>query len=397
MFWQLAGLRIRIMKLLMFLPILFIFKIGVAQDKQNALNENNSTFHSTIVTIPLEDGAKMKARLCYPYSNVIKQVIIYVHGTGPGNYLDRRKIGNAELNYFDLFAKEFVSREVAFVSYNKRGCDTSMMPPYYNKLDSVAYRKCLPVQETKDLGSLIQYLKNDPRIAGSKIVLLGWSEGTIIAAMAAETFKNDIAALFLAGYANDNMLDIIDWQFSGESSMINTLKYFDAVSNRMISRQEYESKEKRPAYMRESIFGNADFSQLDVNRDSLINKDDFKLINEPRHKMLLNAVEKNDDLWIWNNYFQVTSQWIKEHSALEPNKSRLLRLELPILIFQGEDDANTPATGVTDIQQRFWLNNKLNLKSFIFKGHNHDLNYQQWVFQGKISEGLGQLFNSTGK
>ncbi|ULT38485.1 alpha/beta fold hydrolase [Niabella defluvii] len=371
------------MELLKLFPILFIFQLTAAQNKQNALDNDNNTFKSTIVTITLDDGARMKARLCYPSSGVIKQVVIYVHGTGPGNYLDRRKIGDVELNYFDLFAKEFVGRGVAFVSYNKRGCDTSAIPPYYNKLDSVAYHKCLPGQETKDLGSLIRYLKKERRLAGCKVILLGWSEGTIIAAMAAEAFKNDITTLYLAGYANDNMLDIIDWQFSGESSMINTLKYFDADSNRLISRKEYESKERRPTYMRESIFGNADFAQLDINKDSLIDKEDFRLINESKYKMLLQAVEKNDDRWIWNNYFQVTSHWIKEHSALEANKSRLLRLELPILIFQGGDDANTPASGVRDIQQRFRLNNKANLKCFIFSGHNHDLNYQQWVLQEK--------------
>ena len=382
------------MKSLFLLPVIFIFQTVTAQETKYRRNADGNSFESKIVTILLEDSAEMKARLCYPFYDSIKQLVIYVHGTGPGNYLDRLKMGDVELNYFDLFAKEFVGRGVAFVSYNKRGCDTSAIPPYYNKLDSVAYRKCLPRQETKDLKSLIRYLKKERRLTGSKIILLGWSEGTIIAAMAAEAFKNDITALYLAGYANDNMLDIIDWQFSGESSMINSLKYFDADSNRLISRKEYESKEKRPTYMRESIFGNADFSQLDINKDSLINKEDFRLINEPRYKMLLHAIEKNDDLWIWNNYFQVTSRWIKEHSALEANRSRLLRLELPILIFQGEDDANTPASGVRDIQERFKLNNKSNLKCFIFSGHNHDLNYQQWILQEKISEGLEQLFKS---
>lgn len=70
-------------------------------------------------------------------------------------------------------------------------------------------------------------MKHDSRLLDSKIALLGCSEGTIIASMVADRKIVTIDGLLLFGYANDNLFDIIKWQYSGKASMINLRKYFD--------------------------------------------------------------------------------------------------------------------------------------------------------------------------
>ena len=222
--------------------------------------------------------------------------------------------------------------------------------------------------------------------------MFGWSEGTIIAAIIADQKKAKVDALFLAGYCNDNMTDIIKWQHSGEPAILALGDYFDRDQNRIITRTEYEAKDEVITSYRRSVLGDRSFDQLDVNKDSLFTKEDFKGSLEPKLKAVLDAVDRKDDEWIWKNYFKVTTDWIIEHGRLEPNKKRMLRLDMPIFIFQGAIDGNTPVDGVYDVENRFKNNRKNNLNVFVFKGHNHDLNYLDWITKKSISEGIAKIF-----
>ena len=85
----------------------------------------------------------------------VKRLVIHIHGTGPGTYLDHRKMRSGEFNYFDLFASEFTKRGTAFFAYNKRGVEFGDIPPYYDKVDREKYKKCLPSIEVKDIDMLI--------------------------------------------------------------------------------------------------------------------------------------------------------------------------------------------------------------------------------------------------
>lgn len=357
---------------------------------------NANAQQSEIKKIKLFDGEIINGRLSVPgTAGDIKKIIIYVHGTGPGTYLDRRKAGDIEFNYFDLFADEFTKRGVAFFSYNRRGVDTLHTPPY-DTVDRKKFQKYLPATEAKDIASIIKTLKKDKRLKKSKFILLGWSEGTVIASMVAEDSKNKVDALFLAGYVHENMLDVIKWQYSGESSMIRISDYFDKDSNNLISRAEYESTDSRAASFRKNSLGNTGFETLDVNKDSSISSADFRLLAEKRYLAIMDAYERNDGDWIWKNYFHVTTAWMRAHFNLAPNKTRLPRINIPIYIFQGEEDMNCDVKWVYQLEKIFDEAGKTNMHPFIFKGHNHDLNYQAWIFKKEISAGLNKIFETAG-
>lgn len=358
------------------------------------LSASSFTFASAseIVKIKLFDGETLTGKLDLPPDATgIKRLVIYIHGTGPSTYVKHRKIGSVEFNYFDLFADELTKRGIAFFTYSKRGVEEGDTPPNYDKVDREKNKKCLPSIEVKDIDSIVNFLKADRRLKKSKIALLGWSEGTILAAMVAEKNKN-INALFLAGYANNNLFDVIKWQHSGVPSMLAIGKYFDSNKDNAISKEEYESSDKAATRLREVAMKNATFEQLDLNKDSKITADDFGIINHGRYERLLKAVEENDDDWIWNNYFRISSSWLKEHFQLEPNKTRLLRINIPIYIFHGDEDANVPVEGVYDLKERFARSKKTNLQCFIFKGHDHDLNYMEWPRKKVVSEGIQKIF-----
>jgi pimeloyl-ACP methyl ester carboxylesterase len=348
---------------------------------------------SEIVHFTLSDGETVDGKLSLPLGvAAIRELVVFVHGTGPATYDNHRKFGKLEFDYFGYFADEFNRRGIAFFTYNKRGVTRDNSPPLFEKVDRDKYRKVVPSVEVRDLATYIKKLRKDRRLKNAKVILLGWSEGTVLATLAAEDKKNRVTALFLNGYVNDNLSDVIKWQNGGGSSMVNLRPIFDADKNGSISRAEYESGEAIAAGFRVKGLGNAKFDQLDVNKDGTISIEDFAILTKPRLDAIFAAVERGDDDWIWNNYFQVSSGWLREHFALEANHDRMLRLKIPIYIFQGENDANTPVEGAHDIKQRFDKAGKKNLKVLIFPAHDHDLNFVDWVRNQKIPVGIAEMF-----
>jgi len=357
---------------------------------------NISLFGEEIIKVGLSDGEIIAGRLMLPSNkDTVPLLVIFVHGTGPNTYLNKRKIGNAEFNYFDLFAEEFNKRGIGFFTYNRRGVEIGDNPPYYDKIDTVKYSGYLPETEAEDIESIISQLRRDKRFLNSKIALLGSSEGTIISSMVVDRKVEKVDALLMFGYANDNLFDIIKWQYSGNASIINLRKYFDVNKDNLISRSEYESADSGAVMGRTRVMRNVSFEALDTDKDSILDYRDFASRTIPYFEYLLTMIDSGNDAWIWQNYFRVKSKWLKEHFQLEANKTRLLRIDIPVYIFHGTDDGNVPVEGVYNIQTAFRNAGKTNLSCFIFDGHNHDLNYLDWPFEHKISEGLNSIFNTA--
>lgn len=288
--------------------------------------------------------------------------------------------------------KNLIGEELPFFSYSKRGVEIGDSPPMFDKVDREKFKKVVPSVEVKDLASVIRFIRSDKRLKRTKIVLLGWSEGTIIASMVAEDKKNAVSALFLAGYVHENMFDVIKWQYSGASSMVMLSRAFDRDADGNITKDEYESDDPAAISMRTKRLQNAKFELLDNNRDSLLNAKDFGQLAEPGYKLVLEKIKTNDEDWIWKNYFRVSIERLNEHFKLEANKTRLPRLKLPIFIFHGEDDASCDVKGVYDLKEQFSILKKNSLRTFVFKEHNHDLNFLNWAVSKKMPDGIKKIF-----
>jgi hypothetical protein len=357
-----------------------------------------------IVKIKLFDGDSTTGKLNIPANNNnIKELVIFVKGGEPDTYLCNRNFKDTNVtSYFDLYINEFNKRGIAFFTYNTRGVDIGTKPPLYEKFDKEKFQKAIPTNCVKDVESIIDYLKLDNRLKNAKVVLLGWSEGTIIAAMAADEYKNRniIDALFLAGYDNDNLFDVMKWQRSGESQMIFFRKYFDKNNDSVISKEEFLSDDSLAIRGRKILHvGTAlkdyTFKIMDVDSNNILTAKDFKTLDSSKYHSQLKAIETNDDKYLWSATapLHLTSAWYKDHFKLEPNKTRLLRIDIPIYIFHGDEDANCPIEGVYDIKNRFAQNNKTNLQCFVFKGADHDLNYMNWITKKTIPEGIQKIFD----
>ncbi len=372
---------------------LFVGMAG-AQHKTLSVQEKPDQLLEKIVEVELTDGERIKGRLCLPArdeAGTVPALVVYVHGTGPGTYLNKRKIGSKTFNYFDFLAKEFCDRGLAFFSYNKRGVTMGEKPPWYDQVDREKFRRVVPSIESQDLATIVDLLQQDERLTESNVVLLGWSEGTMVAALAAEKYPEKIDALFLCGYAHENLFDIIATQYSGHGSMLNLNPVFDANGDKKISKEEYESDEKKVARYRKSVMQNAKFELLDATKDELLDAQDFAIRTKPVHEYLLECIANGNEDWIWNNYFRISIPWLQEHFSLEPNKTRLTRMDLPIYIFHGTDDPHVLVQGVHELEKRFRTLGKTNLRAFVFKDHDHDLNFLHWALKDKWPDGWAKI------
>jgi pimeloyl-ACP methyl ester carboxylesterase len=351
-----------------------------------------SSASADVLDIELGDGERMLGKLHLPVgAGPIAEVVIFVHGTGPNTYLNKRKIGKFEFSYYGMFGAEFAARGVAMFSYNKRGVTLGEKPPSYEQVDREKFREVVPSVEVRDLGTVIRHLRSLERLREAKLVLLGWSEGTMIASLVAAKQENRVAALLLAGYAHENMLDIIKWQLSGKSSMIALSTAFDQDADGRVTAEEFGSERESAAAMRKQFAG-ASFASIDVDGDGFIGGNDFYMQLKDYRDTLIEKIESGDGDWVWSNYFRVSIEWLVEHFDLEPNKQRMLLLDLPIFIFHGEVDVNVPASSVRALKASFEKAGKSNLQTFLFDGHDHDLNFLQWLTGDKPSPGIAKIF-----
>lgn len=336
------------------------------------------------------DGYILNLKLDLPDSNIVEKLIVYCHGTGPNTYDNRRKINDIEFNYFDLFSREFTKRGIGFCRWNTRGCNISTMPPNYVDINMEEYRSYTPLNSIKDILSVVDNLREMDDFKNSKIILFGASEGATLIPIAAEKLKN-ISGLLLMGFSYGNLNDTVNWQLSGGSSMVNMRKYFDYDNKGFITKIDLEEDGYN---IRDSLLKNIEFEDLDINKDGILNEEDYKILLSDYRDEFFNAIENEDDNWLKDSYpVLITSKWYKEHLKLPSQKDILLKLDMPIFIFQGENDANIPLSDIEKIRCDFKINNKDNLKIFIFKNHDHDLNYLLYPMNNIISEGLESIFN----
>lgn len=350
--------------------------------------------NTQLITITSYDGYPIQAKIRIPDILEIDKIVIYVNGSGPNTYDNKRDgFNGATFNYHDLFSEQFCNRGIAYCSYNTRGVIEGNEGPLYVKIDDEEYKKYLPHNSVEDVIAIVKYIKQQPLLKNTKIFLLGWSEGTIIAPIVAMRKDIEVDALLLAGYCNENLKDTLVWQLSGNAEYINWSLAFDYDNKGYITRENFHEDKYK---VRTALFGNATFDDIDSNHDGKIDIDDAAARSLPHLENMLTAIDRNDDQWLKrNNGVRLTSAWLKEHFSLKPTKEILPLLDLPIVIFQGDIDRMCPKSYADDIKRKFEALGRHNLTVNIFKKHDHDLNYAVYLMRNEISEGLLSIFQTA--
>lgn len=181
---------------------------------------------SSIQHFHLYDDYALNVRLCLPENKQTDKIILFINGSGPQTYTTRRQLpGGSFFHDFNIWAEEFTSRNIGFCSYSQRGVRDGDVPPYFVEIDENAYSQYLPHNSIADIESIVAHLnKAYPTI---RIILLGWSEETILASLVAMNGTVEVSAMMLAGYCNENLQDILAWQLSGNYILLQWRRFFD--------------------------------------------------------------------------------------------------------------------------------------------------------------------------
>ena len=256
----------------------------------------------TNVTMP--DGFRLCVKLSEPDNpsdsardaqGSIRPVVLFVQSSGPHTCDDERECDGRRFRCFDLFANELTRRGVAFCRYSTRGVYPGGEPPMFVTIDDNEYKTYLPGNTTDDIVRLTEWL----RCRGyTRIALLGWSEGSVIAPLAVKRGAR-ADRLLLAGYLGRNLRDILCWQLSGNSSSIFYRRFFDYDRKGYISESDFDEDRFK---VRAALFGTKSFAELDINRDGRLDADDFKPETERHLSGMLAAIDRGDDDWLRKNH-----------------------------------------------------------------------------------------------
>lgn len=375
---------------------------AASDSKENSLTPGASSTYSLfnapkgeIITVNAFDGVQFDGRLVMPPDGAPDRLVIYVNGSGPNTYENRIPLSDqAALNYHDLFAQEVTKRGGAYFSYNTRGVSSNETPPQYREIHDEEYQTYLPTNEIQDIRTIVRLLKEDPRLQNAKVFLLGWSAGTITAPLALKDADLPVDALLLAGYCNRTMDEILDWQQTGGSSMVFYRRYFDYDGDGAISKSELEEDRYEVA----AALGGLSFTELDADANGVLDAADFGVLLTESREALLDAINRGDDEWLRQNYaVRLTAGWFQDYRNIPPNSETLMTLDLPIYIFQGQYDANTPAEDAAAIEDAFQAAGKTNLSVQVFSGHDHDLNFLECLSADVLPAGLQALLDTVGE
>src|SRR4030095_384295 len=331
---------------------------------------------------------EMFGKLTIPTSGGRHPVVIYVQ-TAEGMTVDtkRNKSRGETFNYFDLYREKLPEMNVAFFSYEGRGIRMGDKPPRYETINWDIYNTSTLENKVRDLMSAVQIVKQQPGIAGSRIFLMGASEGTWLAAETAARSNGQIRGLILYGVLTSNLSENFRYIVTG-GAFLPFVKFFDTDKDGKVSKQEFEAD---PHKYRERALKNAPFEDLDKDRDGFFTAEELGVVSS-RIKDLREAIDTKNysvlDEWAKTSAGVSTPKdWFKDHFAHQPIWTFLSKLDIAIGFFQGDDDAMVPIEGVRKLEEQAKKAGKSKMEFYYFNGLDHSLNIIEYFAKGSMPAG----------
>lgn len=270
------------------------------------------------VAVMTHDDLVLSGLLTRPAGPPAAAGIVLLHGSGATD-MDETVPGTLtatgqEEHPFRELARRLARAGFAVLRYNKRGVDTDarLNDPHVLATAGLA-------DLVADAASAVSLLRSTGAVAGDRIVLVGHSEGTVIGSLLAERDHAIFGLACLAPMAR-GLKDIL----------------------------HYQLVERVLAWS---------FAQVDADRDGRLTA--HELAANPRYRIPLDRLDADGDGAVdrrelargleadWRRFITTSpsaSPWLADHLTIEPNLERFPRLAIPVQIFHGEDDCQTPVS-----------------------------------------------------
>jgi pimeloyl-ACP methyl ester carboxylesterase len=347
---------------------------------------------ATTIEIPFQshDGHRMLGKLTIPTGVGRYPVVIYAQSAeGMTVDMKRRLSDTATFNYFDLYATKLPEMNVAFFRYEGRGIRNGSKPPRFEEIDTAAFNTGTLENKVHDLISALRVMQQHASIDTTKIVLMGASEGTLLIAEAAARVPSEVAGLVMYGVLAEPLRETFRYIMS-EGAFLPYRRFFDSNKDGRVTQTEFEAD---PRKYRERVLRKAPFSWFDKNQDSVFTVDDMR----PMTKTYLDAIEGSDydvlTRWARTSAAVATpNDWFQDHFTHAPMRDFLAKLDIPIGLFQGDFDTNTPIGAVRELELWAKEQGKGKMRFHYFEGLDHSLNIGQFFARGTLPAGHEAIF-----
>jgi pimeloyl-ACP methyl ester carboxylesterase len=378
--------RLRVPCVLAFGAISLAATTALAQNDKTAKPETRTSE----INFSSHDGHAMFGKLVLPPSGAPRAIVLYVQ-TAEGATVDMKRplSATATFNYFDLYREKLPPKGVGFFSYEGRGIRMGVRLPRFETIDWDVFNTGTLENKAQDVLSAIDAVRKQPGCEDAPIVLMGTSEGTLVAAEAASLRPNAVAGLILYAVLASNMRENFRYIMTDGAFLVYRLM-FDGDQDGKITKEEFE---KDPHRYRALVLRNLDFGIWDKNSDGQFTADEMGLVTKP----LLDAIDSNhyEVLQGWSTAsagVSVPKDWFKDHFAHQPIWTFLSRLDIPVACFHGAMDTNTPIAAVRKLEEQAEAAGKSRMEFHYFDELDHSLNIMEHFRTGRMPKGHAAIF-----
>lgn len=315
------------------------------------------------------DGTDLFGKLTTPESEGPHPVAIWVQTAEAQNVDLRVQIGGGQvIEYFDLFRDGLARRNIAFFSYEGRGVRTGENPPRFVEIDRTIFNTGTLENKVQDALAAVQALQHVEDIDASRMVLIGASEGTLLAAEAATRLPEAIRGLALHGVLTD-LREALTWIVT-EGAFMQHCAVWDTDKDGRITRAEFEADPK--GYRR--LMPGVEFDVFDSDGDGVYTLADRMSLAAP----IIEAIHTGN-VEIVNEVLRsiaavdLPDGWAEDHFSHRPTWEFVSQLEMPIAIFHGGRDLSTPVEGARRLERQAAAAGKTNIRFHYYPELDHNL------------------------
>ncbi len=244
----------------------------------------------------IEGTYPLAATLTLPVEHMKFPLVVMVHGSGPTDRDSNAK--GMPLNIFKEMSEVVATEGFASIRYDKRGIGQSKGDYYeagvYDLID--------------DARAVLEYAKKHQNIDENRIILLGHSEGSILAPFVNELISVD-GMILLSGTA-EPLAETMKWQRQEMINDIRSLKGFEGWVTRLIKLDEKITK-----------------------------------MNDE----LIKAISETDKAVIRYKGKKMNAKWNREHLEFDVSKP-LQKVTCPVLAITGTKDVNVKLSDLEKIK-----------------------------------------------
>jgi uncharacterized protein len=338
------------------------------------------------------DGHSMVGRLTLPDTPGLHPVLMLVQ-TAEAHPIDgeiRPDPAGPRVRVYNQYRESLAPLGIGFFSYQGRGVSSNAGGGAV--LDRAVYDTSTLANKVRDGVSAVRILQKQPGVDPSKIFLRGHSEGTLLAAGVAVEIPAQVKGLVLSGVVGSTLKSATAFM-SSDGLYMQHLGHWDTNRDGQIAGQEFEAD---PKGIRKRLPPGFEVRQWDLDGDGVYSLAEARTVTKPLTDAILTDNLEGFIPWLTPSAIvQVPgtmTSWYKDHLAYPEMWTLLSKLSMPVAMFHGEIDANTPASDVRMLEAKANAAGKTNLEFHYFEGLDHGLGTATYFTTGRPSTAFASIF-----